>query len=101
MKPRVLLLAVAVLAVATVARAEDKKPIEPGPWKFGTTMGLNLSQSAFSTNWAGGDRGSLVWVLSSLSSGELSCTSSNDLKSVPHEAFSAATLPYRDCRYVR
>ncbi len=70
MKSRAWMLAVALLALATTARAEDAKPIEPGPWKFGTTMGLNLSQSAFSTNWAGGDRGSLVWVLGTQSSAE-------------------------------
>lgn len=45
-----------------VAAAE---PLPPGPWKLGTTFGLNLSQSAFSDNWAGGDRGSIVWVVNS------------------------------------
>lgn len=67
---RVCVAAIAALLAAAPVRAEDAKPIEPGPWKFGTNVGLNLSQSAFSTNWAGGDRGSLVWVLNSQSSAE-------------------------------
>ncbi len=61
------LLATALLALTGPALAEEKAPPEPGPWRFGTNVGLNLSQSAFSTNWAGGDRGSLVWVLTSQS----------------------------------
>lgn len=60
--PRTLLCAI-VLLCAPVARAQDAKPIEPGPWKFGSTAGLTLTQSSFSSNWAGGDKGSLVWVL--------------------------------------
>ncbi len=70
MTPRRWMLAVALLALAGPAHAEDNAPPEPGPWKFGTNVGLNLSQSAFSTNWAGGDRGSLVWVLTSQSDAE-------------------------------
>ena len=70
--PTVLLLALASGGPAFGAGplAKDKGPPEPGPWKFGTNVGLNLSQSAFSTNWAGGDRGSLVWVLTSQSDAE-------------------------------
>jgi len=62
--------AVLIVASAGLVRAEDKKPIEPGPWKFGEVVSLNLSQSSFSTNWAGGDRGSIVWVLGSASTAE-------------------------------
>lgn len=51
--------------VAGVAHADAPKPVEPGPWKYGAVAGLNLSQSSFSSNWAGGDRGSIVWVLNS------------------------------------
>lgn len=67
MTPRTWMLSVFLLALASPTLAEDKGPPQPGPWKFGTNVGLNLSQSAFSTNWAGGDRGSLVWVLTSQS----------------------------------
>lgn len=47
------------------SRADEAKPVEPGPWKYGAVAGLNVSQSSFSSNWAGGDRGSVVWVLNS------------------------------------
>jgi len=34
----------------------------PGPWKFTGVAALNMSQSAYSTNWNGGDEGNWVWV---------------------------------------
>jgi hypothetical protein len=46
----------------TRAMAADPKPLPPGPWHFGATVGLYLSQSAFSDNWKGGDKGSAVWT---------------------------------------
>ena len=46
-----------------VEDAEDTDALEPGPWKFTTIFGLNLSQSAYSSNWAGGDKGQINWVL--------------------------------------
>ena len=70
MTPRPWMLAATLLALAVPVFAEEKAPPEPGPWKFGTNVGLNLSQSAFSSNWAGGDRGSLLWVLTSQSDAE-------------------------------
>jgi hypothetical protein len=48
-----------------VAAPEAKAPPKPGPWKLTWVAGLNLSQSNFSENWAGGDKGSIVWVLNS------------------------------------
>jgi hypothetical protein len=57
--PAVLLFALA----APAARAEDKKPPEPGPWAFDAVAALNLAQSSFSSNWKGGDKGTIVWVL--------------------------------------
>lgn len=59
------LVACVLFVALDAASAEESKVLEPGPWKFGTTLGLNLSQSAFSNNWSGGDRGSFVWVLNS------------------------------------
>jgi Protein of unknown function (DUF3078) len=50
------------LLAAAPALAADPAPTEPGPWKLGTVIGVNLAQSAFSDNWKGGDRGSVVWV---------------------------------------
>lgn len=53
-----------MLAAAPAAAAEEAEgPIEPGPWAFISTVGLNLSQSSYSSNWSGGDNGSFVWVL--------------------------------------
>ena len=48
-------------AAGADAPAADK-PAEPGPWQPQVTVGLNLTQSSFSQNWAGGDKGSVVWV---------------------------------------
>lgn len=55
----------AMLAASSPARAADPEPLPPGPWDFGATIGLYLSQSAFSNNWSGGDKGSVVWTASS------------------------------------
>jgi len=41
----------------------DTSRTQPGPWTYGAATGLNLSQSAYSSNWSGGDRGSINWVL--------------------------------------
>lgn len=49
-------------ALAAPARADEPKVEPPGPWRFGAIAAVNLSQSAFSSNWSGGDRGSIVWV---------------------------------------
>jgi len=67
---RAALVALACLAPVSAAHAEDPKPVEPGPWKFGELVSLNLSQSTFSDNWSGGDRGSIVWVIGSASTAE-------------------------------
>jgi hypothetical protein len=70
-RPLFLLLACAALALAPAAAfADAQKPAEPGPWKFGEIVSLNLSQSSFSTNWSGGDQGSIVWVAGSASTAE-------------------------------
>ncbi|HET7225585.1 MAG TPA: DUF3078 domain-containing protein [Candidatus Eisenbacteria bacterium] len=67
---RACVLAAALMALAGSAVADDHKPEPPGPWKYVVGLGLNLSQSEFSSNWAGGDRGALVWVFSSQSTAE-------------------------------
>jgi hypothetical protein len=38
-------------------------PNAPGPWRFAALAGLNLSQSSFSNNYAGGGTGSVGWLL--------------------------------------
>lgn len=47
------------------AFAADTTRTVPGPWQYGATTALNLSQSAYSSNWRGGDKGSINWVLQS------------------------------------
>lgn len=54
--------ALSASAAAAQTPPAEKKPITPGPWNLGATVGVNLAQSAFSSNWAGGDKGSFVWV---------------------------------------
>lgn len=57
------LLWLAALTAVPAARAADPTvPAGPGPWKYRAILGLNLSQSTFSSNWRGGDKGSLSWV---------------------------------------
>jgi len=55
-------LAALAVFVATSVHADPPPPPVPGPWKYKGMFGLNLSQSSFSTNWHGGDTGSLAWV---------------------------------------
>ena len=81
MKGTLLLVALSVLTLQPrQVAAEEVKPLDPGPWNFDTTVGLNLSQSAFSNNWAGGDRGSFVWVLNSDLAAERQFSKSFNLK---------------------
>lgn len=70
MRLPLLTVGLAVAALPSLVFAADPRPIEPGPWKFGEVVTLNLSQSSFSSNWSGGDKGSIVWVLGSASSAE-------------------------------
>lgn len=39
----------------------DSVALHPGPWTLGLTVGLGVTQSAFSSNWSGGDQGALAW----------------------------------------
>jgi hypothetical protein len=69
------LTAAGVVLVATclatpVGAADTSQSVEPGPWKLGSVTTLNLSQSSFSGNWSGGDKGSVVWVLGADSKAE-------------------------------
>lgn len=69
----------ALCAVAPVQAADAPKALEPGPWKLSWVAGLNLSQSSFSDNWAGGDKGSIVWVLNSDTKAERQFNTKYDL----------------------
>lgn len=63
LRPAALAAALLLAAAPTGARADDAKPVEPGPWTFQSAALLTLAQSAYSTNWAGGDKGAIVWTL--------------------------------------
>jgi hypothetical protein len=65
MKTRTLIVVTAlVVMTAGVARAQDgqKRVLELGTWYPSAEAGVTLSQSAFSDNWAGGEKGSVVWT---------------------------------------
>lgn len=51
------------LVWATQVFGADTTRTQPGPWVYGATSALNMAQSAYSSNWKGGDRGSINWVL--------------------------------------
>ncbi|MEJ2678971.1 MAG: DUF3078 domain-containing protein, partial [Gemmatimonadota bacterium] len=57
------------LLLAGPARAQDEKPdtakndtLAIGRWYPEADAGINLTQSAYSNNWNGGDHGSIVWA---------------------------------------
>lgn len=50
-----------VVAGMTNARAEEKV-LELGKWYPTAEAGFTLTQSAFSDNWSGGDKGTVVWT---------------------------------------
>jgi hypothetical protein len=52
----------ALLVLQTGVAVAQDEPTAPGPWKYETLASLNLTQSAFSGNWSGGDLGSIAWV---------------------------------------
>ncbi len=56
-------IAAAVFCVALDgAQAAEKKERIVGKWYPSLESGMNLTQSSYSDNWSGGDRGSIVWT---------------------------------------
>ena len=51
-----------LLSVVCAGSAFAAEPSEPGPWRLGGSLGLNVTQSAYSDNWHGGETGSFSWV---------------------------------------
>jgi len=49
-------------ATAALAQDEEKKELEVGRWYRVVEAGLNLTQSAYSDNWYGGETNSLAWT---------------------------------------
>jgi hypothetical protein len=47
---------------AAAAEEDKKKVLIVGKWYPGLEAGVNLTQSSYSDNWAGGDKGSVVWT---------------------------------------
>jgi len=55
-------LLIALLAPAAALAAEDvEAEFEAGNWGTEVKLGVNLLQSHYSSNWNGGDKGSVVW----------------------------------------
>lgn len=55
-------LLIALLAPAAARAAEDvEAEFEAGNWGTEVKLGVNLLQSNYSSNWNGGDKGSVVW----------------------------------------
>jgi hypothetical protein len=90
------LVTAAVLVFAGAAFAQEPDPNTPGPWKFTSSVGLNLSQSTFTSNWAGGDLGSLVWVLSTQSSAERQFSTSFNWTNKLNLSFGQTSQQQRD-----
>jgi hypothetical protein len=55
---------------AALARSADSAAAAAHAFKRTGSIGLDVTQSSFSNNWAGGDNGSFVWVLNLASTAE-------------------------------
>jgi hypothetical protein len=57
-------LAIALLACLLAAQpaAAEEKELEVGKWYPSAETGVTLTQSSYSDNWRGGDKGSVVWA---------------------------------------
>ena len=62
------LLLLSMTSVAPVLAQDEEESehgkLDVGVWYPSLTAGVNLTQSAYSDNWAGGDKGTVNWVLS-------------------------------------
>lgn len=54
--------AIAQTDAAADAAEEEEEVVEVGKWYPGLEAGVTLTQSSYSDNWSGGDRGSIVWT---------------------------------------
>lgn len=84
------LIPLALVLAAGAARADappPPEPVQPGPWKYGAVTGLNLAQSAFSTRWKGGDKGSIVWIVNADLSAERQFSTHYNMKNSLHAAY--------------
>jgi hypothetical protein len=77
----------AALAGLVAPASAQTTPPEPGPWKFRSVLGATLSQSAFSSNWRGGESGSLAWVATADAAAERQFNSKFNLLNVLQLAY--------------
>jgi len=52
----------AVVVQPTFAEGEEERVLEVGKWYPSLESGLQITQSSYSDNWSGGDKGSIVWT---------------------------------------
>jgi hypothetical protein len=57
-----LLVALSLVALCAAGAVAEERVLEQGKWYKTLETGFNLSQSAYSDNWRGGDKGSIVWT---------------------------------------
>lgn len=78
------MVAAALVAAPVTGAFGEEKELEIGKWYPTLEAGFNLTQSAYSDNWAGGDKGSVVWtaILNSTLENQLNTKTnwSNELK---------------------
>lgn len=60
---------IAFCAGGAFADDEEAKVLDLGRWYPSLESGLNMTQSSYSDNWSGGDKGSMVWAF--ITNGEL------------------------------
>ncbi len=75
------------LAGDACAQEGEKKKRELGRWYPSLESGLNITQSAYSDNWGGGDKGSIVWALITNGSLERRLSAKADWKNTLKLAF--------------
>lgn len=50
------------ISLAGLTSAGEERELEVGKWYPSLETGVNLTQSSYTENWAGGDKGSIVWT---------------------------------------
>lgn len=60
---RVPIVTISALALISPSAGAEERVLEIGRWYPSLEAGINITQSSYTDNWAGGDRGSVVWTL--------------------------------------
>ena len=85
-----------LLTCGGMAIADPSKPDSVGPWKYGAVVSINLSQSTFSSNWAGGDKGTIAWVANSDLSAKRQFSPTFNLSNVLQLAYGQTSEQFED-----